>query len=389
MSQGHTAIAEQMLSYNEVVSFMTHVDPSCSTFIEGQPGIGKTAMANIIAKARDNVLIQQAKEADVDPSTVKLHKVFTLDCTAADAGDIMLPAFREINTATGKMTQVSYAPNEVLNIGDDHPIVLLFDELPKSMEGLKNAVLPILQERRVAGHYLPEGSVVMATGNFFEDGLGDNLPAHACNRVTFLKMRNPHAQEWAMWAAQNNLDPLIIAVAHETPQFFQMYNDAGADSNPYIYNPRKPERKLFTSPRSLEKASKHLAIRKHLSPSTLAAILTGTVGQAASEHICHFQQLSDKLPKIADVLKNPATIDISKLQNIEKLILGFNLVQHSSKENAKAIMTFVKRPEFGGDVLTVVAMQMIQGNNMHHYLPHREDLASLAASVKMFGGAVS
>src|SRR5690606_37103789 len=102
-------------------------------------------------------------------------------------------------------------------------------------------------------------SIVFGTTNLASDGVGDALQAHARNRVCFVQISKPSADEWLEWAANNGVAPEVMAWVREYPHCLASYTD-GDDDNPYVFNPKRTKA-AFVSPRSLHKASHIVAQR--------------------------------------------------------------------------------------------------------------------------------
>jgi hypothetical protein len=83
---------------------------------------------------------------------------------------------------------------------------------------------------------------------------GDNLQAHTANRVSIVRMSKPSFKEWAAWATDKGISPLITACCAMYPQVFRSYTEGDTQDNPYIFNPKRADQTSFVSPRSLHKS---------------------------------------------------------------------------------------------------------------------------------------
>ena len=153
----------------------------------------------------------------------------------------------------------------------------MLDEFGKSLPTVKNALTRLILERQLGAKKLHVDSLLWATTNLQAEGLGDMLPAHVRNRITTVEMRKPDAMEWIEWGVNNDIDPMILAWAKDTPQLFHSFKDCKPEENPYINHPQA-QRASFVSPRSLEKASNILKKREQIDSTTLTASLIGTIG---------------------------------------------------------------------------------------------------------------
>lgn len=280
---------------------------------QGEPGMGKSAMLSVIAERTG------------------LKPVY-VDCQLLDLGDLQMPA------ADLEARMIRFMPNELF--AHDEPIVLMLDEVGKAMRPVQNALLPLLLEKRIGVTRLHPDSIVFGTTNLASDGVGDALQAHARNRVCFVQISKPTADEWLEWAANNDVAPEVMAWVREYPHCLASYTD-GDDDNPYVFNPKRTKA-AFVSPRSLHKASHIVAQRLHLSPDTLIASLAGTIGEAAARDMQAFLQLADALPEWARIMRDPETAPVPE-SPIAQSILAFSAVTRLKAEEVDAWLTYVVR----------------------------------------------
>lgn len=254
-----------------------------NTFLfQGAPGVGKSALLSHLAR----------RMPDYNPCYI--------DVANLDLGDLGMPVIDRDHMIT------NYAPNVRFGIGKDQtrPVLLMLDELGKGPRPIINMLLPVILEHRLGDVKLPKGSIVFGTTNLASDGVGDNIPAHAHNRMSVLDFSNPTADEWINWAAGHNIVPEVMAFAKQYPTVFDRYDTCGDDSNPYIFDPRRGRTKAFCSPRSLEKASNLVASRHALGAALLPALI-GTVGESAAREMEAFTQLADRMPTYEDIVSKP------------------------------------------------------------------------------------
>ena len=288
------------VSWSEGVNLVSTCGATNTIIFEGEPGIGKSSMLNPIA---DNTKLE--------PRYV--------DCALLDLGDLQMPANRG--------DHIEFVPNKMFT--SDKPIVLMLDEIGKAMRPVQNALLTLLLERRIGNYKLPEGSVVFGTTNLATDGVGDMLQAHGKNRVTFVRMRKPDADEWMGWGINNGIEPEVMAWVKEYPHCLTSYTDYsdGNVDNPYIFNPRK-QQGAFVSPRSLAHASHLIARRNKLGDDVLITALSGTVGESAARDMQSFLHVADSLtpfdvivskPDVANVPDNPVASVITVLGAVTRV----------------------------------------------------------------------
>ena len=285
-----------------------------NTFIfQGEPGIGKSAMLETLEI-----------ECDMESRYI--------DCALLDLGDLQMPKVTD---------SVEFVPNKMFV--SDEPVVVMLDEIGKAMRPVQNALLTLLLEHRIGSHKLPEGSIVFGTTNLASDGVGDMLQAHAKNRVTFLTVRKPDADEWVEWGVDNGIQPEVLAWVKEYPHCLASYADdpEGAVDNPYIFNPRK-QQAAFVTPRSLAHASHIVKQRPMLSDGVMISALSGTIGESAARDMQAFLSVADALPPFKAIIEKPETVQVPD-SPIACVILSLGAVTRMTADNVDAWMTYLVR----------------------------------------------
>jgi hypothetical protein len=310
------------VNFNQAATLIRTCGNTNTFLLRGAPGVGKSSILASLAKEMPDYL----------PCYI--------DVANLDLGDLGMPVIdREAMTT-------SYAPNSRFGIGkgQTRPVLLMLDELGKASRPVLNMLLPVILEHRFGDTGLPTGSMVFGTTNLDTDGVGDNIPAHAFNRMTVLDMANPTADEWLGWAVNNSIAPEVMAFARDYPQVFERYDLVDAkDKNPYIFNPLTGNTKAFCSPRSLAKASNLVAQRDVLGDSLLAA-LCGTVGEAAARDLEANVMLADEMPRFPAIIADPTKCRLPGGVGAY-FLMAFSLSARATAENLDAIMKYVSRFE--------------------------------------------
>jgi MoxR-like ATPase len=150
------------------------VGDKVTVLAQGEMGIGKSSMLKTL----------KAKFPD--------HFACYVDMTTKDVGDFAVPKIRTIDG----VEVCSFIPNEEFGFHFDKPVIMMLDEVGKSSKAVFNASLRIILERKLGNYTLPEGSIVFATTNLAQEGIGDMIPPHARNRMTTVKISKPTADDW-------------------------------------------------------------------------------------------------------------------------------------------------------------------------------------------------
>lgn len=322
------------VNLSEAANLIATVGGHNTILLRGAPGVGKSSILKTLAE----------QMPDYHPCYV--------DVANLDLGDLGMPIIdREENTT-------SYAPNSRFGLGKTQtkPVLLMLDELGKASRPVLNMLLPVILEHRLGDTKLPTGSIVFGTTNLDTDGVGDNIPAHAYNRMTVVRVANPDADAWISWAMNNNVAPEVMAFAKEYPHVFDCYTDLDdKDNNPYIFNPRAGQTKAFCSPRSLEKASNLIRARQTLGNALLPA-LAGTVGEAGARDMEAMVHLADQIPSFDAVIKSP---EKTKLPDgvAATFLMAFMLAGRVKDETLTPVLEYVNRWEsFEGQTLFITSL---------------------------------
>ena len=312
------------VSLSEFAKGIGTVGKNVTVIGQGEPGIGKSAMLKVLAK--------QLPE----------YETAYIDCTLLDLGDFALPFTEEVLTGDNKMKVTKFAPNARFKMHEGKPVIVMLDEIGKAMKAVKNVLLTLMLEHRIGDQYLPQGSIVFGTTNLLTDGVGDMLEAHARNRVAFVTVRKPDADEWIEWAIGNDVDPTIIAWVKQFPHALASYTDGSQDDNPYIFNPTRAGMGAVVTPRSLEKASHIAKKRSELGDALTISLLTGTIGESAARDMQAFFTVVDKLPTWESIINDPKGAKLPD-DTVAKCILVFSAIARVTRESLGKWMTYAQR----------------------------------------------
>ena len=308
------------VTLSQAATLIRNVGSTNTILLRGQPGIGKSS-------------ILQTLERELPD-----YQICYIDVANLDLGDLGMPVIDKDTMVT------HYAPNARFGVGkgQTRPVVLMLDELGKASRPVLNMLLPVILENRIGDVPLPTGSIVFGTTNLDTDGVGDNIPAHAFNRMTVVTVANPTADEWIDWASGHDVAPEVMAFAKQYPQVFDCYADLDKkEKNPYIFNPMTGNVRAFCSPRSLVKASNIVKQRSVLGNALIPA-LSGTVGEAAARDMEALVNLADQLPLFEHIVKAPTKTKVP--DSVGALfILSFMLAGRVDAANLDPVMDYAER----------------------------------------------
>lgn len=315
------------VSLKEAAELVVAVGNTNTCYLAGEPGIGKTAMHDEIAKQTG-------------------FKPIYMDAPNIELGDIGVPVPNHETKTT------HFYLNEHWGLHNDEPLVIFIDEFTKAAQAVQNMLHPLLHERRTPnGKRLHPDSIVMIAGNLTTDGVGDSMKAHTIGRITRINVDKPRAGinadgsiekgSWGEWALANDIEPLVITFVKEYSQVLASYLDGGQESNPYIFQPKKAQLSCC-SPRTLAKASNILKNRTKFSHNALKAALEGTIGAATARDMLAYLDVADSLPTWEQIITKPNEAQVPN-SPAALCILAFNALQKIDRQSVGKWFEYMKR----------------------------------------------
>jgi len=328
------------LNHKQVVSLIKAVGAKRTVLVEGEAGIGKTAMLYEFRR---------------DPAFAGYHIVDPIDCTQLSDGSVWMP---DVDKEKGTSREL---PNERFGMHRDSqrgingskPVIICLDEIAKARQFIKDVLAPIIYERRVGPYHAPDGSIIFGCTNLSLEGLGDSLQAHLRDRLCIVRMAKPTKDEWVLWASGADISPDVIAAAHTYPKIFETFTDymaggplAGKDlrkENEYIFNPQNGGQSKWVTPRSLHAASDLVKQIDNLDEDTLTAGLEGIIGAPFTGQLMSFIRFGQQLPPFGRVCDEPDTCPVPSNPTAQLVQVFQFVTQVKDKDQAEAVATYVKR----------------------------------------------
>lgn len=217
---------------------------TASWMLHGRPGVGKT---QLVAELADEIGA----------------RLYDLRLTTLEPQDLRgLPYYDHEARRT-----IWYRPDDLPERG---PAILFLDELTAAAPQLQPVVYGLLQERRVAGHRLPDDILLIAAGNTVEDGaIAYEMGTALSDRLIHLVV-TAEAEDWLRnFAMPRGLHPAVTAFIRTRPDLLENSEEAL----------RRGETVACT-PRSWERASQILQAAP--ARQIRDAMLAGTLGAAAA-----------------------------------------------------------------------------------------------------------
>lgn len=286
----------------------------------GEPGVGKTSMAKELSRI-----------------TGYPFEIIDVPNMALGDGAIPVPNYEK--------KILEYFPNGKFRLHLGEPTIIFLDEFTKADEEVQNTLHPLLEvwNPRLGDLGLPKGSIVVLTGNLESDGVGDNLKAHTKMRITRVEISKPDFEEWLLWAAVNNISPIVMAWVNRTPDCLASYRDKGQETNPFIFNPNKVMEGTCVTPRTLELASYIVEARHKFTVNALKVALTGTIGAAAANSLTQFITYHESMTPWSEIMANPKTAPLPPSSGACAVMVFSALDYIKTADQLQAFMTYISR----------------------------------------------
>lgn len=307
------------MSIKELRTFVPLVGSELTPIIQSEPGCGKTSLLSMMRE-------------DLGDG----YDYIYVDCPVKDMQDIgMVIPNHETKT-------LQYYVADLFKLTSPKPKVILLDEFMKSPKLLQVIFTRLMLERMVGDVPLPKGSIVFGTSNNASDGVGDNMLAHAGNRVCIVRMAKPSVNEWLEWASANGVSRVIRAWVTMFPRSLASYIDGNQEDNPYIFKPNMSSLS-FVSPRSLAKCDVIVKNRDVLGENSTMCGLAGTIGHSAAGDMSAFLSLEKSLADVKDIIKKPDTIEVPTDISAQLMIMFQAVDSLETQDELSKFMVFVER----------------------------------------------
>ena len=215
--------------------------------------------------------------------------------------------------------------------------ILLFDDRNQAGPDLQKVLANICQARTLHGVPMPDGWMVVSTGNRQSDRAGANrVLSHLRNRETVLELET-HLDDWTAWAINHGVKPEVISFIRFRPGLLHDFD---------------PQRDQNATPRAwVEGVSDVLGT---VPAEAEFECFKGAVGEGAAAEFVGFVRIFRKLPNPDAILLNPTTADVPT-DPATLYALSGALAQRTTDGNMDRFVTFIDRmpPEF-----SVLSMSM-------------------------------
>jgi hypothetical protein len=213
--------------------------------------------------------------------------------------------------------------------------ILLFDDRNQAGNELQKVLANICQARNLHGTPMPDGWMVISTGNRQSDRAGANrILSHLRNRETVLELET-HLDDSTQWMIDNGVKAEVISFLRFRSGLLHDF-DPQRDSNP--------------TPRSwVEGVS---AIMGTVPASAEFECFKGAVGEGAAAEFTGYLRIWRKLPNPDNILLNPTAGEVPT-DPATLYALSGSIAERATESNFERVCTYAERmpPEFS--VLTI------------------------------------
>jgi len=355
------------MSIKELRTMIPLVGTELTPIIQSEPGCGKTSLLSMMAEDNGD---KWRKVGDYYAED-KYDYIY-VDCPVKDMQDIGM-VIPNHDTKT-----LQYYVADLFKLTSSKPKVILLDEFMKSPKLLQVIFTRLMLERMVGDVPLPQGSIVFGTSNNASDGVGDNMLAHAGNRVCIVRMAKPTVNEWLEWATANGISRVVRAWVAMFPRSLASYIDGNYEDNPYIFKPNMHSLS-FVSPRSLAKCDVIVKQRDVLGENSTMCSLAGTIGQSAAGDMSAFLSLEKSLADVKDIIKRPDTIDVPTDISAQLMIMFQAVDSLETHDDLSKFMVFVKRIT-SSEIQAVFFTMMMRNTKSIKLARHNNDIKEWAVN---------
>lgn len=177
------------ITSDELLDLLLNIAPIRPVFIWGAPGIGKSALVEEFAQE------------------VGLPCVSLLGSQLAPEDIIGIPQIR------GETSE--FLPPKM--IARKEPYVLFLDELNACSQEVQKAFYSLIHERRIGEYHLPEGSVVIGSGNRSQDSaIVKTMSSALINRMVHVQL-TASPRSWLKWARENGIHQWVLDYITQRP----------------------------------------------------------------------------------------------------------------------------------------------------------------------------
>ncbi len=298
----------------------------------GAPATGKTQYF----QTRFREHMADFHGVQIDDIGIVIEKIGQAEDAAAING-LTIPT----KLADGTIATVKGKPSLLVRIeatGKEYGVVLL-DEAPQAPMHVVGSLGDTFNraEHKLGDWDLPQGWVVVFTGNRVEDRSGSRmLPAHMLTRVVMYNLIFD-VNGWVIHAEETNVNPILVGVVRDEMATFV---DAVPEDS---YGP-------YFTPRSAVQAGKHLDAFMDSDefdgatiPSHINLLLTANVGSGVARAISEYVRLAENVPTGTEIITNPTGATVPDDSGMQLMAASRAITAVNSGADVEAALQYLVR----------------------------------------------
>lgn len=251
-------------------------------FIQGSPGLGKSAIVREIA----------------EENKMKLIDVRLSQCDISD-----LNGLPKLDGKKATFLPFDVFPVEGDKVPDGYQGWLLFlDELNSANKAVQAAAYKLILDHMVGNHKLHDKVRVCAAGNLITDNAVVNQLSTALRSrlINFTVDSNNLLDDWFKWAYEHEIDARILAFIKYKPNYL------------FTFDPEKDD-ETYACPRTWEMTDKVIKLIKNL--DNYKELIRGAIGTIGDEFV-EYTKYANKLPKFEDIANGKVKPDPKLLEDL-------------------------------------------------------------------------
>jgi len=319
----------------------------------GAPATGKTQYF----QTRFREHMADFHGVQIDDIGIVIEKIGQAEDAAAING-LTIPT----KLADGTIATVKGKPSLLVRIeatGKEYGVVLL-DEAAQAPMHVVGSLGDTFNraEHKLGDWDLPQGWVVVFTGNRVEDRSGSRmLPAHMLTRVVMYNLIFD-VNGWVIHAEETNVNPILVGVVRDEMAMF-------ADAVPEDYGP-------YFTPRSAVQAGKHLDAFMDSDefdgatiPAYINLLLTANVGSGVARAIGEYVQFAKNVPTGREIITNPTGATVPDDSGLQLMAASRAITAVNSSADVEAALQYLVR--LRPDLQVSKGAQLLRMANQREY----------------------
>lgn len=323
-------------------------------FVQGKPGIGKSAIIRQIAD--------------------KLNYVHFLDIRLSQHDSTDLKGIPQVVDGLLQWVPPEFMPLNGSKYDDGNSGILFFDEINRASVEVLQSVFEIIHDRRIGMRPILSNWFIVAAGNYgYEDGTDVvEMDSALKNRFQLIELESPNFWEWKNWAEQSGVNQIIIDYLEQNPGNLH-YEDKEYNSDELV-TPRTWEKFSHILNQHIGDESKVSELMSHTFIKSIAPTFNEFIreysGVRAKDVIVNYQNIKDEIDnldrhrvielmdKIDQFIQNTPIDDVSGFSNFVK--------NHLTQDNQVTMIVKLTKTDAGRVILKKFLKDNPDMDNMEH-----------------------